>query len=51
MTKERFIELVKELDEKQFEEIKEAINSNTFEYGWDNFNDEHELIKELWQED
>lgn len=52
MTKERFIELVEKLNENQFKEIKSAINSKTFEYGWAAFDeDRDELIKELWAED
>ena len=52
MTKERFIELIEKLNEDQFEEIKTAINSRTFEYGWTALDENHDaLIKELWDED
>ena len=51
MTKERFIELIRELNENQFMEIKEIINQGTFECGWDYFDNTHALIKELWEED
>ncbi len=49
MTKERFAELVLTLNERELEEIIDAINQNTFEWGWNGDFDDHPLIKECWQ--
>lgn len=50
MTKEKFIELVKELTEEEVKALINGINQITFEYGWDKDLDNTNLIKECYYE-
>lgn len=49
MNKERFVELVKELNEDEFNALLSGINQITCEYGWESDLDDNDLIKETWK--
>ncbi len=49
MTKERFVELVEKLNEKELQALIDGINGITHEYGWDEGLDDNDLILECWK--
>ena len=48
MTKERFVELVMELNEKQVLELISGINEVTHEWGWNENLEDTNLVQECW---
>ena len=47
--REQIIEMIKALNEDEFNTLMSGINQITFEYGWDNDLDDSELIKTIYK--
>lgn len=47
--REQIIEMIKALNDNDFNEFMSGINQITFEYGWNNNLDNSELIKTIWK--
>ena len=47
--KEQIIEMIKALNDKEFDILMSGINQITYEYGWIEDFDNSELIKTIWK--